>query len=112
MSCAIKVFFLLYIFHPSAESQGREARFCDSPNEHMCNLGSPLVCFLTSPSVQVVESSPSHSDYSETRKKLIQQRQLHADNLNTTQTPECAKEKYNAKIKVKGSLLRSHQQPT
>jgi hypothetical protein len=33
------------------------------------------------------------------------------DNLNTTQTPECTKEKYNAKIKVKGSLLRSHQQP-
>jgi hypothetical protein len=35
----------------------------------------------------------------------------HVDNLNTTQTPECTKEKYNAKIKVKGSLLRSHQQP-
>jgi hypothetical protein len=35
-----------------------------------------------------------------------------SDNLNTTQTPECTKEKYNAKIKVKGSLLRSHQQPT
>jgi hypothetical protein len=34
-----------------------------------------------------------------------------ADNLNTTQTPECTKEKYNAKIKMKGSLLRSHQQP-
>jgi hypothetical protein len=34
------------------------------------------------------------------------------DNLNTTQTLECTKEKYNAKIKVKGSLLRSHQQPT
>jgi hypothetical protein len=36
---------------------------------------------------------------------------MHGDNLNTTQTPECTKEKYNAKIKVKGSLLRSHQQP-
>jgi hypothetical protein len=36
---------------------------------------------------------------------------LSGDNLNTTQTPECTKEKYNAKIKVKGSLLRSHQQP-
>jgi hypothetical protein len=35
----------------------------------------------------------------------------HDDNLNTTQTPECTKEKYNVKIKVKGSLLRSHQQP-
>jgi hypothetical protein len=34
-----------------------------------------------------------------------------ADNLNTTQTPEYTKEKYNAKIKMKGSLLRSHQQP-
>jgi hypothetical protein len=34
------------------------------------------------------------------------------DNLNTTQTPECTKEKYNVKIKMKGSLLRSHQQPT
>jgi hypothetical protein len=34
-----------------------------------------------------------------------------ADNLYTTQTPECTKDKYNAKIKVKGSLLRSHQQP-
>jgi hypothetical protein len=34
------------------------------------------------------------------------------DNPNTTQTPECTKDKYNAKIKVKGSLLRSHQQPT
>jgi hypothetical protein len=33
------------------------------------------------------------------------------DNLYTTQTPECTKEKYNAKIKMKGSLLRSHQQP-
>jgi hypothetical protein len=33
------------------------------------------------------------------------------DNLNTTQTPECTKEKYNTKIKMKGSLLRSHQQP-
>jgi hypothetical protein len=33
-----------------------------------------------------------------------------ADNLNTTQTLEC-KEKYNAKMKMKGSLLRSHQQP-
>jgi hypothetical protein len=37
---------------------------------------------------------------------------LAADNLNTTQTLECTKEEYNAKIKVKGSLLRSHQQPT
>jgi hypothetical protein len=37
---------------------------------------------------------------------------LAVDNLNTTQTPKCTKEKYNAKIKVKGSLLRSHQQPT
>jgi hypothetical protein len=27
---------------------------------------------------------------------------LRVDNLNTTQTPECTKEKYNAKIKVKG----------
>jgi hypothetical protein len=35
-----------------------------------------------------------------------------ADNLNTTQTPECTKAEYNVKIKVKGSLLRSHQQPT
>jgi hypothetical protein len=34
------------------------------------------------------------------------------DNLYTTQTPECTKDKYNVKIKVKGSLLRSHQQPT
>jgi hypothetical protein len=34
------------------------------------------------------------------------------DNLNTTQTPECTKDKYNVKIKMKGSLLRSHQQPT
>jgi hypothetical protein len=32
-------------------------------------------------------------------------------NTNTTQTPACTKEKYNAKIKMKGSLLRSHQQP-
>jgi hypothetical protein len=37
--------------------------------------------------------------------------QCAADNLNTTQTPECTKEKYNVKIKMKGSLLRSHQQP-
>jgi hypothetical protein len=34
------------------------------------------------------------------------------DNLYTTQTPDYTKDKYNAKIKVKGSLLRSHQQPT
>jgi hypothetical protein len=34
------------------------------------------------------------------------------DNLNTTQTLECTKDKYNVKIKMKGSLLRSHQQPT
>jgi hypothetical protein len=33
------------------------------------------------------------------------------DNLNTTQTPECTKEKYNAEMEMKGSLLRSHQQP-
>jgi hypothetical protein len=37
---------------------------------------------------------------------------ISVDNPNTTQTPECTKEKYNVKIKVKGSLLRSHQQPT
>jgi hypothetical protein len=36
----------------------------------------------------------------------------HADNLNTTQTPEYTKEKYNAKIIKQKSLLRSHQQPT
>jgi hypothetical protein len=35
----------------------------------------------------------------------------HTDNLYTTQTPECTKEKYNVKMKMKGSLLRSHQQP-
>jgi hypothetical protein len=35
----------------------------------------------------------------------------HIDNPNTTQTPECTQDKYNANIKVKGSLLRSHQQP-
>jgi hypothetical protein len=34
-----------------------------------------------------------------------------ADNLNTTQTPECSKGKYNAKIRKQKSLLRSHQQP-
>jgi hypothetical protein len=34
------------------------------------------------------------------------------DNLNTTQTPECSKGKYNAKIIKRKSLLRSHQQPT
>jgi hypothetical protein len=33
------------------------------------------------------------------------------DNLNTTQTLEYTKDKYNAKI-MKGSLPRSHQQPT
>jgi hypothetical protein len=48
------------------------------------------------------------------RAHLVANRQCqkHGDNLNTTQTPECTKEKYNVKIKVKGSLLRSHQQPT
>jgi hypothetical protein len=35
------------------------------------------------------------------------------DNPNRTQTPEYTKDKYNVKIiKRKGSLLRSHQQPT
>jgi hypothetical protein len=34
------------------------------------------------------------------------------DNLYTTQTPECSKGKYNAKIRKQKSLLRSHQQPT
>jgi hypothetical protein len=35
------------------------------------------------------------------------------DNPNTTQIPEYTKDKYNVKIiKRKGSLLRSHQQPT
>jgi hypothetical protein len=34
------------------------------------------------------------------------------DNLNTTQTPECSKGKYNVKIRKQKSLLRSHQQPT
>jgi hypothetical protein len=39
--------------------------------------------------------------------------EVHADNPNTTQTPEYTKDKYNVKIiKRKGSLLRSHQQPT
>jgi hypothetical protein len=48
------------------------------------------------------------------RKRTIEEGEewLADDNLNTTQTPECTKEKYNAKIKVKGSLLRPHQQPT
>jgi hypothetical protein len=35
-----------------------------------------------------------------------------ADNLNTTQTLECTKDKYNVKIRKRKSLLRSHQQPT
>jgi hypothetical protein len=35
----------------------------------------------------------------------------HSDNLNTTQTLECSKGKYNAKIRKQKSLLRSHQQP-
>jgi hypothetical protein len=34
-----------------------------------------------------------------------------SDNLNTTQTPECSKGKYNVKIRKQKSLLRSHQQP-
>jgi hypothetical protein len=34
-----------------------------------------------------------------------------ADNLYTTQTPECSKGRYNAKIRKQKSLLRSHQQP-
>jgi hypothetical protein len=34
------------------------------------------------------------------------------DNLYTTQTPECSKGRYNAKIRKQKSLLRSHQQPT
>jgi hypothetical protein len=34
-----------------------------------------------------------------------------SDNLYTTQTPECSKGKYNAKIRKQKSLLRSHQQP-
>jgi hypothetical protein len=35
----------------------------------------------------------------------------HVDNLYTTQTPECTKDKYNVKIVKRKSLLRSHQQP-
>jgi hypothetical protein len=35
----------------------------------------------------------------------------HSDNLYTTQTPECTKDKYNVKIVKRKSLLRSHQQP-
>jgi hypothetical protein len=42
---------------------------------------------------------------------LITKGVVSVDNLYTTQTPECTKEKYNGKIKMKGSLLRSHQQP-
>jgi hypothetical protein len=34
-----------------------------------------------------------------------------ADNLYTTQTPECTKDKYNVKIVKRKSLPRSHQQP-
>jgi hypothetical protein len=34
------------------------------------------------------------------------------DNPNTTQTLEYTKDKYNAKIIKRKSLLRSHQQPT
>jgi hypothetical protein len=48
----------------------------------------------------------SESDISE-RGRLIGD----TDNLNTTQTPECSKGKYNTKIRKQKSLLRSHQQP-
>jgi hypothetical protein len=44
--------------------------------------------------------------------KLLTDDDITGVNPNTTQTPECTKDKYNVKIKVKGSLLRSHQQPT
>jgi hypothetical protein len=47
----------------------------------------------------------------EAKAALTKAKDEYADNINTTQTPECTKEKYNAKIKMKGFLLRSHQQP-
>jgi hypothetical protein len=42
--------------------------------------------------------------FANTRKWIV-------DDLNTTQTPECSKGKYNAKIIKRKSLRRSHQQP-
>jgi hypothetical protein len=36
---------------------------------------------------------------------------MNTDNLNTTQTLECTKEKYNAKIKMKGSLTNNLRRP-
>jgi hypothetical protein len=43
---------------------------------------------------------------------IRQFKKKYTDNLYTTQTPECSKGKYNAKIRKQKSLLRSHQQPT
>jgi hypothetical protein len=42
----------------------------------------------------------------------MHQDEVCVDNLYTTQTPECTKDKYNVKIIKRKSLLRSHQQPT
>jgi hypothetical protein len=48
----------------------------------------------------------------EAKVALTKAKDKYADNLHTTQTPECSKGKYNAKIKKQKSLPRSHQQPT
>jgi hypothetical protein len=70
-------------------------------------------CPLTLPPLQK-HGVTMREDYQEVARSALVKRvelKMAADNLYTTQTPECTKEKYNVKIKMKGSLLRSHQQP-
>jgi hypothetical protein len=54
----------------------------------------------------------AHMKHIDLRYHYVQSLVQSGDNLNTTQTPECSKGKYNAKIRKQKSLLRSHQQPT
>jgi hypothetical protein len=59
---------------------------------------------------KIFDPAPETPTNTETCLKCI--RKESNDNLNTTQTLECSKGKYNAKIRKQKSLLRSHQQPT
>jgi hypothetical protein len=48
----------------------------------------------------------------EKRIRTMERVYIYSDNPNITQTLEYTKDKYNAKIIKRKSLLRSHQQPT
>jgi hypothetical protein len=74
--CLVQSKCFLFILHPSAECQRREARPCNSPSKRVYYLGSFLLSFLTSNPEPIIESFPSHGDNRSAWKNLVQQQQL------------------------------------